>query len=250
LPKDTPCDSESKTVEAISKARTKLTNAIGKACGGKDKTCDTVNDVSLTDIGWLLPACPGFAGTDCTNATMDCAGVATCVTCIGEASVHQAIGLAYDDLVATNAKLKADKPLNKCQRAIGKAAAALLAAKADALARCWDAVNEGRTLGLCPNVHASDVIAKATAQKARVICKACGGNDRKCDGMDDYAAADIGFTKNCPDLAPPPNASCAATVSTIGELFSCLDCISDFHASCATVSAVPVFLAYPTECVP
>src|SRR6185369_10418774 len=96
---------------------------IEKSCGGKDKACGVgADDVPLTDVGWGIGACPNVAGASCTNAIADCDGVATCVACIDEFAVDHAITLADGALVATNPKDKAEKPINKCQATIGKAA--------------------------------------------------------------------------------------------------------------------------------
>src|SRR5262249_31402436 len=139
LSADTECHADEKTAAAIDKARTKLGATIGKACAGKDKSCGTgdTGEPALADIGWDIGTGPNFEDGSCTNAIDDCSGVATCLECIGEAAVDQAIALYY---APTPADPKLDKDVNKCQLAIGKASAKFLAAKSQALAKCWAAV--------------------------------------------------------------------------------------------------------------
>ena len=148
LPHGTTCRTEAKTAAVIGKARAKLTTAVAKACGGKDKTCGSgSDDVPLAATGWAIGSCPAFRGNACTNAITDCAGISTCVTCIGEAALDEAIGLYNAALTPTDPKNKAEKVLNKCQATIGRAATTFLGAKSKALAKCWQTVNAGKATG-------------------------------------------------------------------------------------------------------
>jgi len=55
----------------------------------------------------------------------DCSGISTCLLCVDDAAIDQAIGLYYDALVATDAKSKDkhEKALNKCQATMPASAA-------------------------------------------------------------------------------------------------------------------------------
>jgi hypothetical protein len=254
LPHDTSCAGEAKTSAAITRARSKLVDTVAKACGGKDKTCGASgnDDLPLASAGWQAPACPDVEGGACTNAIATCADIASCLTCIGEATVDEAISLYYDDLVETDPGVKAQKALNKCQATIGSAATTFLAAKSKALQKCWAAVNAGHATGTCPAADgkAAGVIAKAESKKVAAICKACGGADKVCGGGDDFTPAQIGFATNCPDVTPPGAASCAGAITTLQNIVDCVDCVSEFEVDCATGVAVPALAAYPTECNP
>src|SRR6185369_5260711 len=85
---------DSKTAEKIAAAETKTTGAIAKACGGKDKTCGTADEGedTVASIGWPS-TCMNFEAGSCSGTINDCAGIGTCVTCIGENAVDQAVSL-------------------------------------------------------------------------------------------------------------------------------------------------------------
>src|SRR6185369_13203719 len=113
--------------------------------------------------------------------------IGTCVTCIGENAVDQAVSFYYGSLNPVDPKTQ--KALNKCQLAIGKTAAAFFAAKTKALQKCWDTENKNASKGkptvACPpfgagDGKAGDAIAKAQAKTDAAICKACGGADKLC----------------------------------------------------------------------
>jgi hypothetical protein len=252
LPADTVCRAESKAAAAVTKARDRVDKTLAKSCGGKDKTCGVGgDDVPLAEIGWDSASCPSFPGATCTNAVTDCTDIATCLTCIGEAAVDQAIGLAHDALIPTDPKDKAEKPLNKCQAAVGGATTKFFIAKANALVKCWIAVNAGKAAGPCPDAKASAAIAKAEAKKEATICKACGGDDKACDGVDDFTPLDIGFVPTCPAADPPGTTPpCSGAIGALQDLVDCIDCVSGFDADCATLAAVPDLAAYPSECQP
>ena len=74
----------------------KLSGSIAKACGGADKTCGSADDEPLGSIGWgSVPNCPDFESSGCTNAIADCTDITTCLECIDNAAVDQAIDLYY-----------------------------------------------------------------------------------------------------------------------------------------------------------
>jgi len=253
LPAGTDCTTEDKAKKRISKARGKLKRAIAQACGGKDRTCGAGNDdVALATIGWDVGTCPNVRGGNCTNAIADCGGIATCLRCMGEAEVDQATALYYGALAPTDPKNKAQHALNRCQVGIGKAAARFLVAKSAALTKCWDAVSSEKIVGTCPDANPKTVaaIAKAESNKEAAICRACGGPDKICGGADDFTPTEIGFAATCPDVSAPGGASCAAPVTLLPELVTCVDCVTEAHTDCATLATVPAFVPYPSECHP
>ena len=174
----------------IATAATKLAAGIDKACGGDDKLCggDLTNEEPPAGLGWPA-ACPNFesnADPDCSAAIADCSDIAACIACVGEAAVDQAIDLYYDSLIPS----APGSPLNKCQQAIGKAAAKFVLAKEKSIQKCWDARLNGKHTGECPDAgaavgspsqKAAVAIGKAETKKINAICKACGGADKLCD---------------------------------------------------------------------
>ena len=251
-------DDDQKTTSKIADAVQKLKAGIAKACGGKNKVCgaaDTGADADdlRSDIGF--PAvCPGFEG-GCTNAIADrdCADICTCLECIGEAAVDQAITLYYD---ITPADPKTAKPLNTCQQTIGKSAVKFFVAKSKALATCWDKVNSGKLAGPCPDAaKAQPAIAKAAAQKDAAIAKACCGKNKTCSAADtgadkDLSVAEIGLWAQCDAVTIPGGSSCGGAIADMRSLIDCVDCVTEFKVDCADRSAVPALAAYPAECNP
>ena len=110
-----PCP-DAKATESITKATSKLRSSVNKGCGGSDKSCGTGgDDDSLASIGWNMGNCPNFENGSCSNAIANCDGVSTCLLCVGEAAVDQAINLYYGDLDTGTS----NSDVIKCQRAIG-----------------------------------------------------------------------------------------------------------------------------------
>ncbi len=245
------CHADPKTATAIAKAATKLDTTVAKACAGKDKVCGTSDDDTLASIGWPS-TCPNFENGSCNGAITSCAGISQCLGCIGEATTDRAIGIAYDAFIPTDPK--AQKELNKCQAAIGKAVSAFIAAKSKALAKCWGAVNANKGTAPCPvpgDGKAAAAIAKAETKKRTAICKACGGADKLCNGVGDFTPAAIGFPAQCPSATIPGGAACDGAVATLADLVDCIDCIDEYAVDCADRSAVPAFVSpYPAECNP
>ncbi len=260
LPGDTICSGEPKTAAAIDRAHRKLSGAIAKACGGQDKTCGTPDDETLASIGWDIGACPGlftgvyFALPDpfpikrpivyCRGTIATCADIASCVSCLADATVGQVSGLAYGQLKASDPK--AQKALRKCQLTIGKESLKFLSLQSTALAKCWDAVRKGKGTGPCPDPgdgKAASAIAAAALTKATAICKACGGSDKSCGGGDDQTRDTIGFATSCPAIG-----GCGKAISTLGEITSCLDCITNRDEGCADKGTLPGTATYPNEC--
>ncbi|MBI3770751.1 MAG: hypothetical protein HY271_19960 [Deltaproteobacteria bacterium] len=254
LPAGTDCHANGKTAAAIGKASTKLESRIVKACAGKDKTCSTQDadgsEPSLGDIGWNIGQCPNFEHGNCTNAIDSCSDIPTCIECISEAAIDQAIGLYYDALAPSDptSKDKAEKALNKCQVTVGKAATKFLVAKSKSLAKCWTAVNKAGS-GSCPDGAAATAIAAAESKKQIAIKKACQGPDKVFGTADDLTPTNIGFVGACPTVTIPVGASCGHAVDTLSDLIACVDCVTEFKTDCAAVLAVPAFVTpYPAEC--
>ena len=94
----------------------------------------------------------------------DCSDVAACLACVDEAAVDRILALAFGALVPTDPTSKAEKKLNKCQRAIGAGAEDFFAAKSSALRKCWNARAKGKHANACPSPgdgKADAAIAKA-----------------------------------------------------------------------------------------
>ncbi len=238
-----PCP-DAKASSALTKAATKLQSSIAKRCGGTDKNCATTGDNdTLASIGWNLGSCPNFESGGCTNTLSHCGDVTTCVRCINDAAVDQAIDLYYDDLAPTG-----DTVVKKCQRTIGKETAKFFDAKRKALGKCKEAVLTSGA-GTCPDAKATTAIDKAEAKKVAKICGACGGTDKACGGPDDLTVAQIGFPASCPNVDPPgATAPCGGAVSSLTQLVDCVDCVTGFKADCVGAAGAPAAGAYPPEC--
>lgn len=244
------CAAEPKIAAALAKAATKLRTTIAKACGGKNKTCNAgdagvdVDDAPAT-VGFG-GNCPNLENGLCGGPIADCDDVAACLGCIGRAAVDQALGLSYDQLLPTDPKSKdgAERLRHKCQVAIGKHASTFAIAKSKLLARCWKAVNKAGA-GTCPDGPTGAALATARQKLAAAIAKSCGGADGTLGGGDDVTPAAIGFPGSCLDTAVP---ACADTVTTLGDLAACVDCIAGFGVDCADAAAIPAFAAYPAKC--
>ncbi len=243
---------DDKANASIAKAETKLASAIGKSCGGDDKICGgvTTNEPTVGDLGW--PAeCPNFERGTCTNAISDCSDIATCLSCIGGAASDQAMSLYFDDLVLPSTS---DKVLNKCQITIGKATSAYLNSASKILQKCWDARINGKHALDCFPPSVGDgkyqaALAKAETKKVSAICKACGGADKACTGVDNLTPAAIGFGATCPAVTRPNGGTaCGGPITDLQSLVDCVDCVTAFKADCVDLLQVPQFASYPAEC--
>jgi len=242
-------DCETNSADELQGLRLDLDDAIGKACGGADKTCGTSDDMTLDEVGWGdVTECPDIDGAGCTNPISNCADVTDCLACSGAAAAKQAVALTSDDLVTAEFGQKSDA--NACQQAIGKATTIFLGVSARALAKCWSARLSGKQDGDCPDGTGKDgaMIAKAEAKKRQVICKACGGADKKCGGSDDLSVDAFGFASDCPDLHVPSGSSCGGAILDVPGVLDCVDCVAKFKAECIARLAAPGAGAYPPEC--
>ncbi len=249
-----PCPDQ-KATDSIVKAEGKLEGGIAKACGGKNKACETGgDDVAIALLGWPS-VCPDFEDKGCTNAITSCADIAACVACTGEAAVDQAIELYYGALQPTDPKSKDkhEKGLNKCQATIGKAGAKFLAAQSKALQKCWDGKVKGK-VNDCPNVTVGDSVSKAAVKLASTINGACGGKDKQPGGAGDdadFTTAEIGFPTSCSDVTFPGFVTpCGAPVGDLQSLTSCVACVTRFKAGCADRAGATGLTPYPSECNP
>ena len=246
----TDCHGEEKTAKSIQKATDNLAKSIAKDCGGADKTCGTSDDEPLLGISWgAIGACPNFENGACNAPITDCNGIVTCLTCVDEAAVDQAIDLYYGSLASDEFGTKSD--VTECQRAIGKETTKFLQAKSKALQKCWDERLKGNHSNVCPapgDGKAMPAIDKAEAKKIEKICKACGGADKACGGGDDLSPSDIGFPLTCPDVTIPGGSSCSNAIVDLQDIVQCVDCVTEFKVDCLDRLAVPEFVPYPPEC--
>jgi len=262
LPPATDCSS---TMAAkIAKASSKLAAKIAKACGGDDRVCggDTTNEPTVEELGWA-EACPNFESSpepECSAALTDCGDIATCLECLHEHAVDQAIGLYFGSLTPSDPQ--AESALNNCQQAIGKEAQKFLAKKAKELQKCWDKRLTGDHIDRCadaaaplgtPARSAADKIARLEAKMQTKLCNACGGSDKLCDGVDDFLPGTIGFQATCDTVTIPgggPSCLGDGSVDTLAELVTCVECVTEFKVDCMLAAAVPEFVPYPPECNP
>jgi hypothetical protein len=236
----TTCAADVKTQDAITKAAGKLNAGVEKSCGGADKDCSTMGDNdSLASIGWGA-VCPDFEGKGCTNSIGNCDDISVCLECINEQAIDQAISLYYDALLPSSP----GTDLNKCQIAIGKATAAFFASKTKALGKCWDARLNGKHASSCVPPATGDgkyltAISKAETKKIDNLNKNCGA----------VSFNTIGFPDHCPAVTVPGGAACGGPVGNLGQLITCVDCVTEFKVDCEVGLAVPGFEPYPGQCV-
>ncbi len=243
-----PCPDGNAT-EAIAKATAKLTAVVGQACGGADRVCGgdlTGEDLPAT-LGWP-DRCPNFERGGCDGDITDCAGIVSCLACLDAAAVDQAMGLYYGELL-----LPSTGALERCQIAIGKATTAFLKAKSRALQKCWDARMHGRFSGTCIDPDPGDGKYQAAIQKLEIknrhaICRACGGPDGLCDGVNDIGPPTIGFPTTCPAVTVPGGTACGGPIPDLDSLVTCLECVTEFKVDCLDRAQVPQLAPYPNEC--
>lgn len=247
-PGDGPCPNAAVTT-AIANATAKLDKAIGKACGGDDKICggDYAGEDLPAALGWPK-TCPNFEHGTCVNSITTCSGIATCLACLGRAAAEQAIALPFDDLA-----LPSSGPLHTCQATIGKATNKFLAARSKALLKCRDARLLGKHADDCVPPAVGDgkyvaAIAKAEDKKVTAICKACGGADTLCDGVNDLTPGAIGFPTVCPTVTVPGGAACGGPITDLASLVACVDCVTAFDTACMDRVALPGLTSYPSAC--
>lgn len=244
-------DTAANTVFA--KAATKLDQLIAKACGGKNKVCNPADagpDADDTPAALGFPAeCPDYGGEPCGQPLAGCADLGPCLRCLADGAVADDADLAWDGFLVPSPQ----KPVVKCQRAIGRSSGALFAAISKALQKCWQAVATGKVAGPCPvpgDTKAAAAIAKATAKHADAVCKACGGigdrapADGQCDGGTPLDLAVVGRPAAC----GPDGASCGGAIPDLDALVACQRCATTFTATCADRAAAQGLIGFPPSC--
>ena len=253
FPPSTNCPTDPAVTAMFAKLDLKLSGSIAKACGGADKTCGNADDEPLASIGWgSVPNCPDFESSGCTNPIANCTDITTCLECIHDAAVDQAIALYYASL--DSGEFGTNSAVNKCQQAIGKSTSKFLGARSKAMQKCWDARLKGFHSMTCPadaTGKTALLIQKAEQKKVDTICKACGGDDKTCDGNGDIAPGAIGFVSSCPNVVPFSSTSCAGPISSAGAIVDCVDCVTTFKTDCMDAVAVPGLVSpLPSNCNP
>ena len=255
LPAAADCAGEETTARTIAKAEARMTAKITAACGGADKICGTFDrdEVAPSVLAW--PAtCPDLDSHGCTNPVGDCAGLIACLACTERAAADHTSMQAAGALLPSDPRL--ERRLNKCQRAIAEAAAANFGGRSLALQRCWDGRARQRHEDDCATQSGLGAEARAAALRierlrtklARKVCKACGGPDGLCDGVDDLSSSAIGFAPFCEPVRTPGGTPCARAVTSIGDVVGCVDCVAEHDAACVDAMRVPAFTSYPPEC--
>jgi hypothetical protein len=192
----TTCALDAKTQDKINKAATKLAEGVAKACtgvtvselnlDGKVNRCvggDLDGNRCVDDqdcIGGVngvctpTDECPTFLngrlpGDDtCEIPLASTADVAECLECATAAKVDSVISTFYATLNAASE----DKDVLKCQKDIGKRTAKYFDKVEKALAKCQDALINGKVMS-CPDSKANDKIAKALTKLNEAIAKTC-----------------------------------------------------------------------------
>jgi hypothetical protein len=240
-----------KVGEKLDKAESAAKANIAKQCCGKDKLCGTLDDATGAFAFGRCPDSEGPAApaSDCTGILVQTNGdIGTCLACLGREHASEAVAAYYGSLVPTDPKDKAEKALNKCQVAIGKESAKFLAAKSKALQKCRDSRFKGKHANPCPDPgdgKAAEAIEKAESKKVAAICKACGGKDKACDGIDDFAVADIGFPDFCPPLVD--DGAIGAEIETLADLVECVDKVTADRVDCTDAAGATSLLNAPVS---
>jgi hypothetical protein len=253
FPPATNCLTDPMVTATFAKLDLKLSGSIAKACGGADKTCGSADDEPLGSIGWgSVPNCPDFESSGCTNAIGDCTDITTCLECIDNAAVDQAIDLYY--AAFDSGQFGTNSAVNKCQQAIGKSTVKFLGARSKAMQKCWDARLKGLHTMTCPadgSGKTALLIQKAEAKKVDGICKACGGSDQTCDGNGDLTPGAIGFASSCPAVTTFASDSCGGPIASAAAIVDCVDCVTTFKTDCMDAVAVPGLVSpLPSNCNP
>jgi hypothetical protein len=249
------------------------------------KTCDGGSNngkFCTSDAG-----CTGGSCKDgCDFALSSTADVASCLTCIGEASVDQinqsvvygemkpatysCVGGANDQLPCTPAtastdcpsgkcKLSAnDKAIEKCKQGLGKAAQKFFDQKRNFLEQCEERILTAGS-GSCPDATATPKIKAASDKLLSGIAKACAGKDKAFGGTGtnvDALPDDVGNLFTCANFTVPgAPVSCAGAngrgaINTLDDLAQCIQCLTEFKVDCTDRIAAPATGAVFPECNP
>ena len=210
-----PCP-DSKAFDKLGKSDVSTRAALTKACSG----------LTVADAGF--PAnCPGIDN----NYGDPLASIDDVITCVMNVQARA----AYSWTDSTFTKLSGgDSSALKCRTAVGKTHAKLYGTLSKILAKCEDDVLKEKIMGPCPDFSLFFKIIDVGIKADAAVCKACGGADKTCDGVDDVTAADIGITA-CENFS-----GCGAPVSTLEDMNNCLRCVTGSRTLCAdTVTAQP-----------
>ncbi len=221
----------------------------GKIAGAKLKTRAAVEKACTGASGeFNFGSCPDAQGPNgaatCKTLVTSKADQGDCLACLGEENAQESAKLSYGSFVNAGG----DKVLGKCQATIGKAAAGFFVARSKILGKCQAGVVGGKLSGPCPSGDQKtvDAIEKARVKMESAVCKACGGPDKLCDGVDDLTPAAIGFADPCPLLQV--GGSAGLPVTTLGELVECLETQNVVRTDCTDKAALPYDVAYPSTC--
>jgi hypothetical protein len=213
-----PCP-DAPTNAKIAAAAAKRTKTVDKACGA----------LAPVDVGFGA-TCPGFTG-GCTDPIASLGDVVRCLDCSGRR--------AGDELRSALYGAPPDAIRSKCQLAFGKSATTFFRAAASALTSCEDGVLRGKLTPPCPDAKTTERIAGKERKLRAALCKACGGKDKRCDGVDDFAPAVLGLT-TCPSRSVPGGLACGAiAIADVADAIDCVVCLSHFESRCSA--------AFPTH---
>lgn len=260
LAPETVCASEAATRVRIEKAVSKLHLEIDRACGGRDRDCGVGgDDVELAAAGWDIGSCPDIVQNGCTSTINDCADVASCVECIGNAASAATLELVAGKLELDPAR---SRKVQVCQRTAVKQLGKLFVTRAKLGSRCWGKVFKGKAVAPCPvpgDGRTEELLEAATNKFIASVCRACGGSDRACDagvggvsgsgGGDDLPLAIIGGEDACVAWTEPTSGeSCSGAIANVSDLANCMLCAASSSAGCAELATVPSDVAYPAAC--
>lgn len=256
LPPETDCITAADTRAALEKADEKLHTAIAKACGGPEKDCDSEDTLDPEDVGFPTPCPGGLSVTGCVQPIDDCSDMATCLACIGDASLRVQANLLGAVRHANPKGTREEKVLHKCQKAVLKGATTYVRLATTALAKCWDTRFKGKHSNVCPfpgDGKAAAALGDAAGGLEEKICTACLAVDPElCDRdaetvtPEQIFGAPTGFV--CPTLTTPEDDNCERPVSDLEDLTECLGCVGNFVAGCASRSSVPSLAGFPFLC--
>ena len=267
----------------IDRASTKLKDGIAKRCGGTNRICEAApgdGDETLAAIGWGVGSCMNLesgTGTECDNAITDCGGIGTCLECIVDKAVDQAVDhLLYDEFNTASFfpanSSDPEKRINKCQETIAKEGGKFLVTKHKLLNKCWDAKLKGKTgfddADACPETDPSlgsgnppaspgdskttEKIKQAEQKSFAKICKACGGSgDADKDGICDAVGEPVGgVTITLGDIVDLPYVCPSVSVPPNGVHPGGLDCTNaDVDTLQEYVDCISCVLEFKADCI-
>jgi hypothetical protein len=124
--------------------------------------------------------------------------------------------------------LPAHAGATRCRGVIVKAARQFILKEASALQSCWQRVADGKRSGPCPDVKTAETITDLQGKLAKVIAKACGGEDEACgEGtpVRDESLAPVGW--NVGSCAHFGNAACTNAIADCNDITACVQCLAE-----------------------